>query len=249
MQQQQKFVKVVECDDRTYDHYTQMVKTAREQGYEMCGFGGIDKLRAAKKAIIARHDIDFSPRHALKLAALEYVLDLSATYFVSLHRPHYSPLTSEMRKTIHTLIELGHDLGLHYEAEFDNLVAEIAMLEHYLDCKIVAIARHNPFGHHFDIDKQSKPKNVVDAYSDEIMQEFKYISDSSGIWREGCWHGHIGKRDKLQVLTHPEWWDSETVDPVEQLRKINTVWTTEHNQQAQLWLCLLLLQCAPADPG
>lgn len=222
------------CSTRSYMHYSQILATAKDAGYNIAGFGQLNKLINSKRSVILRHDIDFSPIHALKLASIEYPLDVSSTYFVSLHRPHYSPLTREMRRTIHTLIELGHEIGLHYEPEFDDLPGEISMLEHYLDCKIVAIARHNPFGVHIDLDKVSKPKGVIDAYSDDIMSSFKYITDSSGIWREGCWCHHIGQKNKYQVLIHPEWWNPDTVDPVTILDGINSAWTASNNQQAQL---------------
>lgn len=225
------FTKVTNCADRSYDHYIDTVKKAKAEGYLLGGFGVLDQLKAADKAILLRHDIDFSPTHALGLAGIERAYGVSSTFFVSLHRPHYAPLTKEMRQTIHALIELGHEIGLHYEPEFDHLEGEIAMLERYMGCKIVAIAKHNPFGSHIDLDKQSKPKNVVDAYGDHV-KEFKYISDSSGIWREGCWCGWLGQKDKIQVLTHPEWWNIDTVDPVEELHRINAKWTEEITSQA-----------------
>lgn len=245
------FSRITNCPIRTYHHFEEMINRAKTEGFEIGGFGKIESLKKSNKAVILRHDIDFSPKHALKLAGLEDILQVSATYFISLHRPHYSPLTSEMRKTIHALIDHGHEIGLHYEPEFDNLEAEIGLLEHYLDCKLVAIARHNPFGNHIDIDASSKPTDVIDAYSDEIMKNFKYLSDSSGIWREGCFCGWLEKsqKTKYQILIHPEWWDSLTIDPVEQLKKINTDWTSEHMRQATLSVDNLILHREKIEKG
>jgi hypothetical protein len=162
----------------------------------------------------------------LRLAGLEDILGVSATYFISMHRPHYSPLTSETRKSIHTLLDHGHEIGLHYEPEFDNLPAEIDMLEHYLDCDIVAIAKHNPFGNRIDIDSGNKPTDVIDAYGEDVMTSFKYLSDSSGIWREGCFCGWVDQnlKPRYQLLIHPEWWNNKTIDPVIELTNINSQW-------------------------
>jgi hypothetical protein len=44
------------------------------------------------------------------------------------------------------------------------------------------------------------------SYSNEFTKEMKYLSDSSGIWREGCCCKHLGNHDRFQILTHPEWW-------------------------------------------
>jgi hypothetical protein len=37
-------------------------------------------------------------------------------------------------------------------------------------------------------------------------KNYKYISDSGMNWRESCFCNHIGKWDKMEILTHPEWW-------------------------------------------
>lgn len=223
----QKFAKLTECADRSYDHFAETIKLYQKEGYLIGGFGKIDKLWDSERSVIMRHDIDFSLKSALSLAGLEDILGISATYFISIHRPHYSPLTSETRKTVHALLDHGHEIGLHYEPEFDDLQAEIDMLEHYLDCDIVAIARHNPFGNKIDVDKSNKPSNVIDAYGDGLMKDFKYLSDSSGIWREGCFCGWCKhpEKSKLQVLIHPEWWATNTLDPIARLEEINSVWT------------------------
>ncbi len=45
------------------------------------------------------------------------------------------------------------------------------------------------------------------AYGEDFtLPTMKYISDSSGRWREGHFGLWPGKVDRLQVLTHPFWW-------------------------------------------
>lgn len=229
-----KFTRVTECADRSYDHFESTLRHALDIGYKIGGFGTLASLRKSEMWMLDRHDIDFSPHHAIRMASIECRLGISSTYFVSLHRPHYNLLTEEMRKKIHSLIELGHEIGLHYEPRFDRIEEEIVMLEYYFDTKITAIARHNPFGVRIDIDRESKPKNVMDAYDPELMREAKYLSDSSGHWREGCFCGHLERRPKIQMLIHPEWWNETTMDPVDILADINRIWRLEGEKQGSI---------------
>jgi hypothetical protein len=44
------------------------------------------------------------------------------------------------------------------------------------------------------------------CHNSSFFQEYKYLSDSSCNWREGCFSKHVGKYSHLLVLTHPIWW-------------------------------------------
>lgn len=207
--------------------------------YAIGRFQDLQKLRESDSYIILRHDIDFSLSHAKMMAAREFALGIRATYFVLLHSPYYNPLTEDSRKTIHSLIELGHEIGLHYDPRFGSLEEEVKLLGNYLDTKIKSIARHNPFGVNIDVDK--KPADLIDAYDKELMKDVKYISDSSGYWREGCACGHLGRHRKMQILIHPEWWNQTTIAPDKILEEINRLWHLEVDRQGVLAVANLRL--------
>lgn len=45
------------------------------------------------------------------------------------------------------------------------------------------------------------------AYQDRFMTpSMKYLSDSSGSWREGYFRQWVGREQLMHVLTHPIWW-------------------------------------------
>lgn len=206
------------CNQFTYNHYTELLELAKQQGYQIGPFRDHAKLlEKGKKSIILRHDVDFSLSHALKMAALEHSFGVQSTYFILLHSPSYNPLTEDTRNTVKAILELGHELGLHYDPRFQLVSQEAELLSQYFDTKVTAIARHNPFGVKIDVDM---PAGFVNAYSKEFFKDIKYLSDSSQHWREGCLCGNLGKHEKMQVLVHPEWWASKTTPPDQTLLDI-----------------------------
>ena len=45
------------------------------------------------------------------------------------------------------------------------------------------------------------------AYEERFMNpSMKYLSDSSGRWREGHFGSWVGREPLMHVLTHPFWW-------------------------------------------
>ncbi len=53
-------------------------------------------------------------------------------------------------------------------------------------------------------------QGLVNTYENRFMKDCKYISDSSGQWKEGC-PCHVladGVYPRVQLLTHPLWWVS-----------------------------------------
>lgn len=216
--------KLTSCNQFTYSHYADLLEQAKEQGYAIGPFRDHERLLKEKRCIILRHDVDFSLSHALKMAALEHSHGVQSTYFILLHSPSYNPLTEDTKNTVKAILELGHELGLHYDPRFQLVTQEAELLSQYFDTKVTAIARHNPFGVKIDVDI---PAGFVNAYSKEFFKEIKYVSDSSQHWREGCLCGNLGRYDKIQVLIHPEWWSATTIAPDQILADIGKLRTLE----------------------
>ena len=67
---------------------------------------------------ILRHDIDFSPAAALRLAEMEAARGVRATYFLLLNTFYYNLLGPEHADVARRIAELGHEVGLHYDLRF-----------------------------------------------------------------------------------------------------------------------------------
>ncbi|WP_456365952.1 hypothetical protein [Thermococcus sp.] len=61
-----------------------------------------------KHFVILRHDVDRSPKNALKMAELEAEMDVRSTYYFRY------PYTFR-RETVEKIAGLGHEVGYHYE--------------------------------------------------------------------------------------------------------------------------------------
>ena len=67
------------------------------------------------KVILMRHDEDLSLPAAYNLARIEGDLGTKATYFVRLHAKNYNLLSQESYSSVHKIIKMGHEIGIHYE--------------------------------------------------------------------------------------------------------------------------------------
>lgn len=66
-------------DDFTLDNYKRLVALALEKGFEFISY--TDEFVQDRKDILWRHDVEFEPDIALKMAEIEHSLGVDATCF------------------------------------------------------------------------------------------------------------------------------------------------------------------------
>jgi len=202
-------------------HYKYCLELAKKNGYKFMTMKDFvsnkNALTEFDKIIVLRHDIDHYLKLALNFANIEKELGISATYFIRCHA-NYTPCSFEGYKIIKTLLEMGHEIGLHHDCDFAKLFGEDSrdflrrdkkILESITNRKVVGISSHAPNKSEFIIqDKDLQEFGFAyQAYSDIFLKEMKYISDSSSRWREGCMCSFIKQNtQRLCILTHPIWW-------------------------------------------
>ena len=200
----------------SYKHYLEVLDYAKKK-YSIGTLKEFHKLQKKQKFIILRHDVDFSLDYALKLANLENKHDVRSTYFVLLHSQYYNALSNHNISIINKISELGHEIGLHYDTEFmpksskkinEQILKEIAIISDIIGMKVVSIAQHNVTIS--PVLNPNKIKGFMNTQDPEISKMSVYISDSVQKWRRGCMCNHIGKENRLQVLTHPMWWTKDS---------------------------------------
>lgn len=210
-----------------FAHYREMLERARAEGYALVAFRDHDPSR--RRIVILRHDLDtrIAVERAIRFAEIEAELGATATYFVRVHAPDYNPFDYRTYTAIRRILAMGHEIGLHHEVVDMSAVTgedpvvlfrrEKAMLETVVDGSVTATSQHgdysaysNPDYHQF-FDRHSKQELGIHTVSSEpqFAEAMKYLSDSNGIWPEGCFCQHIGQRDRYQVLTHPDQWFDE----------------------------------------
>ena len=168
--------------------------------------------------------MDFSMHRALKMAQIEAEEGIRATYFILLHSEFYNLFEKEVTQLLNRIIELGHDIGLHFDSHYYNinnekeleskLIFEKEILEGVFKVKIESFCFHinNEFTLKCD---RSTYGGLTNAFSEYFQKRTAYCSDSNGYWKYSRLEDMLANHEikKLQVLTHPELWQDEVMSP------------------------------------
>lgn len=204
--------------------YRELVRLAGAR-YAFVSFA--DYGTAGPWSLLWRHDLDFSVHRAVALARIESDEGVRATYFVQLHSPFYNTLEAEIAAGVREILRLGHELGLHFDPQFygpkvgeRELERERTLFEELFETEVGAFSLHNPGlnGWH---DERDLVAGMVNAYGPYLSQHYGYVSDSHGFWRHAPLADVLtaGGHERLQVLTHPEWWVPEPLSPRERVSR------------------------------
>ena len=185
--------------------------------YEIIGYEKVYE-KNDKKTLLIRHDIDVSLYDAVKLARIESQFNIKATYFIWLKSPFYNSLSIEHMDILKAIIELGHDIGLHFDPlnyeEFSfeqNVSEESTILKNLIKKEITAISFHQP-PRSLVRSEIKHISNLPQVYSKYIFDTYEYIADSNCVWSKPIEKLLDGEFDKVQLLIHPEWWVNEGVE-------------------------------------
>lgn len=188
--------------------------------------------------LIMRHDIDVSLQRALDLAKIEKEMGVRATYMVIPNCLLYSIEDSESHRILQQLLELGHEIGLHFDLPeafrqmppaLDTL---LTMIEN--DCtrleaalggvQLRSVSFHRPI--QALLRGPFRLNSRINAYAAELFGAM-YLSDSKGVWSCGEPIPLLRGTDStlIQLLTHPIWWREAhmpAADRLEQFFQINS---------------------------
>lgn len=212
--------------DFTEDEYRLLIKTAKAK----YSFGDFSSIKDKKSFILWRHDVDYSVHRALRLAQIENEEGVKSTYFLLLNCEFYNLFEISIKKIVKEIISLGHEIGLHFDLtaykineidELDRFLSfEKSVLENLFEVNVQAFSFHNPTLSTLKVD-DFKLAGMVNAYAPLFKEEFGYCSDSNGYWRHSRLMDVLknGQYDKLQVLTHPAWWQKEVMLPRQRIER------------------------------
>lgn len=192
--------------------YRALVQNFLDAGYEVRLF---DELDPAKAHLVLRHDIDFSMAEAINIARIEAELGIRSHYYVLLRTEFYNLFGPNDWARLLELVELGHDVGLHFDASlYDQEMAtlehaaahECHVLEALLGREVTSISFHRPAKNLQGL--AQKFARRTHAYEPRFFNEIAYVSDSTGLFRFGhpLDHPAFAGLKPLQLLTHPIWW-------------------------------------------
>jgi len=199
--------------DFSTDHYREIVATIR-RSHQTLSFGEVhalgDALMDIPRFVIMRHDVEFSVPAAVRLAEIDAAEGVRSTFFF-LQTSDYNPFEEEEAGGIRRILDLGHDIGLHYDAALLErlgvdptavIAAQIALFEAYFDTTVYAMSSHMPMRS----GRTLALPGVIDAYEPRYMVDMKYLSDSTQAWREGVVTENLSRHDRIHLLTHEYIW-------------------------------------------
>lgn len=199
-----------------YADYIFLLSKLRECGYSLVPFRSVGKV-GGPKAII-RHDIDLSPGKAAYMAELERKANVSSTYFVMVSSSWYNLLDRNNEESIRRIMDLGHEVGLHFDASKygvldehglrDAVLREMDLLNRITSGEVTSVSWHIPngdlLGKRLDFLER---RGYANAYDPKFFRGYKYLSDSSMEWRENPDEFiDVKEYPNLQILTHPIWY-------------------------------------------
>lgn len=191
-------------------------------------------VEVRENVCIWRHDIDYSPHRARALARIEAARKLRCIYHVLLDSSHYNIFEPKIVGILKEIAGMGHEIGLHFDWDvFDRpasiteqqaherIFFEKGVVQTVLNVPVRSISFHN---HALNTDHVMGTDTIcgmLNAAAPRIQDQFKYCSDSNGIWRYDRLHDLLSGHPipRLHVLTHPVWWVPEPMRPVDRFRR------------------------------
>jgi hypothetical protein len=160
-----------------------------------------------EKVFLVRHDIDFDLDLAAELANIEHEEGVVSTFFILMTSDCYNPASGKNRAVLKRLINLGHEVGLHFDPTLyrGNLDAhvkkEAAWLEELCGEKVTSISLHNPSIH----GQYPLFADYVNAYDPAFFSDSNYISDSTMNFRgkDPLAFAENIQHSMVQILLHP----------------------------------------------
>lgn len=210
--------------DFSFKHYKEIITKIKESGYKT----GFLKETITGKQVIIRHDVDLDLDAALEMAKIEADMGLVACYFIWMNSPFYNIFEQRYTKIISEIIDLGHEVGLHFDETchqcetIDQMMIciekECRILNDHLNINIESISFHRPSERILNSDL--KLGKYINTYSEKFFKQFEYVSDSKGLWKRECMCKLFKniENEKIQFLTHPIWWKEKTLNNQDRLK-------------------------------
>lgn len=220
-----------------------------------CGFIGDSR----KNVIILRHDVDRLPNNSLKTAQIENDLEIRGSYYFRIVSESYNEFV------IKQIIELGHEIGYHYEdmtlshgnmdKAYDSFCENLDKLRKLYPVKTICM-HGSPLSKWDSRDiwrkyDYHKLGIIGEPYFDLDFNKTYYITDTGRRW-----NGHnVSLRDKAMTsnpITNPDFLNRsyhstfDIIDSIEKGNFPNQVMMTFHPQRWTdnkfLWAKELIVQ-------
>jgi hypothetical protein len=158
------------------DSYRALLKVAIDGGFEAVSF---NQASWPPKAMLLRHDVDYSLEMAVELARVNAELGVAGTFFILARGHAYNPTSRASVERIEALVTLRQRLGLHVAGGDDNIARDFEYLSEQFPLEPV-FSWHNP---NPAILEKHREREVIagltNVYSTRFLDDALYCSDSN----------------------------------------------------------------------
>lgn len=210
----------------TYLGYERLISIIKENGYRVSDY----EDERNDRIVVLRHDVDYCLSKSLPLAEIENRLGIRSTYFLMLTNDFYNVFSKRNSTVIRKLILYGHDVGLHFdEMRYPDylgdvnkltkmILLEAQTLSEAIGKNVNKVSMHRPSRE--ILEANISIPGFINTYDKKYFVEYKYLSDSRRRWREPVEEILASKKyKKLQILTHPFWYENEETGLPETITK------------------------------
>ena len=219
----------------SYDRYKQIVKHLSVT-LDLPIKDYTDISKETDRFLLVRHDVEYSPQRALRLARFEHEhLSLKSSYFFQIRNNTYNLLSDVNLGIVKEITEMGHNIGLHVHTglwsgrDLSSFVKkEINLMESATGLSIDRFSYHRP-----KISMLSKPLRIegkINAYDPLYFHFFEsnlpktppvtYISDSNHRWKFGHPLDLKFGVNKVHLLTHPFSWTEDGYENISNFKSL-----------------------------
>ena len=184
--------------DFNLESYRELLGYAKELGFNF-------ESEESTRSILLRHDVDLDLASCMAMAIIESEMEIKSIYCVMTENPIYDLGTTESSVYLQEIIDMGHRIGLHFDAGISDkspLGRQFAQLEDILGHNVKYFSQHQPTLNGF---YEEELKERVNLYDHDHYSKMKYISDSCMLPRED-FKTTLETNSRVQILVHPEFW-------------------------------------------
>ena len=145
--------------------YSILLEDFLKNDYKFKSYSDVDPN---KKHVILRHDIDFLPEDAIKLAMIEKNYNVKSHFFFLVNTEFYNINSNKIKKIIYQLKSQKHYIGLHFDPKYsmqnieECINEECLALERIIKLPLNIISFHRPMKKLLNFEK--KLANRIHTY-------------------------------------------------------------------------------------
>jgi len=170
-----------------------------------------ERSRSASNSVILRHDVDARPQNSLRFARIQAALGITGTYYFRMVPQSWD------EAIIKEMVELGHEVGYHYETmdtcngnvdkAYEEFCQNLEKFQKFTPVKTISMhgSPMSSFDNR-DIWKKYDYKKlgiIAEPYFDIDFNQLYYITDTGRRW-DGHLYNVRDKATKENPITNPE---------------------------------------------